>query len=208
MKKSSRATHSVVNAMEAMDKMINNTVDPNLDPHSTLTQSRYVTSEEQPGDFFRIKLMQEWDDRRKTNQAFSLRAYARFLSIDPSSLSAILKGKRGVPQSAVERICERLRLNEKEAKLFRESARFQKVSLRSLADLESEDQANDQSNGSFENTHLEKLDGHIFVPQEKEHRVNQLVCEFFKKLEYVLGSPDGKSSEDGTWVRVKSSKNQ
>jgi DNA-binding transcriptional regulator YdaS (Cro superfamily) len=43
---------------------------------------------------FRVRVQTEFDRRRSLNRRYSLRAFARSLSIDHSALSQILRGKR------------------------------------------------------------------------------------------------------------------
>ncbi|MBL6991995.1 MAG: DUF4423 domain-containing protein [Bacteriovoracaceae bacterium] len=71
---------------------------------STNTQSVY----------FRLVLQQELAERTKLNSAYSLRAFARFLKIDFSSLSKIMRGKIGIGPKLIRRLGTRLGLNNQE----------------------------------------------------------------------------------------------
>lgn len=71
-------------------------------------------------------LKREFEDRQKRDPKFSLRAYARFLEVDPSALSAIFKGKRNLPKKNAEEVADKLNLEEKERILFRESIFYKK----------------------------------------------------------------------------------
>jgi len=59
---------------------------------------------------FRLFLQQELAKRCGTNPKYSLRAFAKFLGITPAFLSNLLKGKRSVTQSSIEKFSERLGL--------------------------------------------------------------------------------------------------
>ncbi len=56
----------------------------------------------------RERLQTELVDRCKRNPRYSLRSFARFLSIEPSALSKILKGKRRISEATHERLNQRL----------------------------------------------------------------------------------------------------
>jgi len=60
---------------------------------------------------FRAVLQSELDRRRAANARYSLRAFARFLSVDHSTLSQILRGKRRVTARNVRELGRRLRLS-------------------------------------------------------------------------------------------------
>ena len=57
---------------------------------------------------YRIWLQNHFDVRTKRNARYSLRAFARLLEIDPSSLSQILAGRRGVSLKLLNKFCTRL----------------------------------------------------------------------------------------------------
>jgi transcriptional regulator with XRE-family HTH domain len=60
---------------------------------------------------FRTFLQSQFDSRRRRNPRYSLRAFARDLEIDHSTLSQILRGRRSVTNDMVERIGERIGLS-------------------------------------------------------------------------------------------------
>jgi transcriptional regulator with XRE-family HTH domain len=60
---------------------------------------------------FRIQLQGELLRRCRDNPRYSLRAFARYLGVEPSFLSKILNGKRSVTLQTLERLCPRLGLN-------------------------------------------------------------------------------------------------
>lgn len=59
-----------------------------------------------PGDFA-LRLETEFQRRKTSNSKYSLRAFAKFLELDPSYLSKLLKGKRPL-SSAIEKHCSKL----------------------------------------------------------------------------------------------------
>ena len=68
--------------------------------------------------YYAQKLADAFDIKRKMNPKYSLRAYARFLGMHPSSLSHILKSQRKPTISQVQTITKRLELTAKEQFLF------------------------------------------------------------------------------------------
>ncbi len=62
---------------------------------------------EHPMDY-RIWLQSHFDIRSKRNTRYSLRAFAKLLGIDPSSLSQILSGKRGISLKQLNKFCTKL----------------------------------------------------------------------------------------------------
>ena len=67
---------------------------------------------------FRLWLQRQFTERCKRNARYSLRAFAKALTIDPSSLSQILSGKRPLSKKSVEAICEKLGATPKDLKSF------------------------------------------------------------------------------------------
>jgi transcriptional regulator with XRE-family HTH domain len=59
---------------------------------------------------FRIVLHAEFERRRAANSRYSLRSFARDLSVDHSTLSQILRGKRRLTGRNVRALGQRLRL--------------------------------------------------------------------------------------------------
>jgi uncharacterized protein (TIGR02147 family) len=62
--------------------------------------------------FFQNVLKDDFSARKNKNPRFSLRAYANFLDINASSLSAIFKGKRSLPINSAHLICKKLNLDD------------------------------------------------------------------------------------------------
>lgn len=81
---------------------------------------------------YRHIIQEELGFRIKSNPSYSLRAFARDLSINPSQLSEILKGKTGLSSKKALEIASQIGLNEREAKIFQalveiEHGRTQKI---------------------------------------------------------------------------------
>ena len=75
-----------------------------------------LTDEEKTS--FRLWLQRQFTERCKRNSRYSLRAFAKFLSIDHSSLSQILSGKRPVSKKSVQAICEKLSASPQDLQSF------------------------------------------------------------------------------------------
>lgn len=70
-----------------------------------------------------VRQLEDGFNQRKTqNPTYSLRAYARDLALNPSTLSKILKGQRGVPLAALDSLARRLKLNPEAKEDFFSSA--------------------------------------------------------------------------------------
>ncbi|MDG0815780.1 TIGR02147 family protein [Bdellovibrio sp. PAP01] len=63
-------------------------------------------------------ILEQFNQRRIKNPRFSLRAFAKMLEMDPSSLSKVLKGKRIPSPDTAQRWISRLSLNTEEAQLL------------------------------------------------------------------------------------------
>ncbi len=68
-----------------------------LQIHSRISDDEKLT--------FRLWLQRQFTERCKRNARYSLRAFARFLEIDPSSLSQILSGKRSLSRDKMRALC-------------------------------------------------------------------------------------------------------
>ena len=75
-----------------------------------------LTDEERTS--FRLWLQRQFTERCKKNARYSLRAFAKQLSIDPSSLSQILSGRRPLSKKSVHVICEKLSAAPRDLKMF------------------------------------------------------------------------------------------
>ncbi len=67
---------------------------------------------------FRLWLQRQFTERCKKNPRYSLRAFSKYLSIDPSSLSQILSGKRPLSKKNVKAISQKLFATPKDLKSF------------------------------------------------------------------------------------------
>ena len=67
---------------------------------------------------FRLWLQKQFTDICKRNSRYSLRAFAKNLEIDPSSLSQILSGKRKISNKIILNFCEKLSATPKDLKRF------------------------------------------------------------------------------------------
>lgn len=68
--------------------------------------------------FYRKILVDEFGSRQKRNPSYSLRAFARDLSLQPSNISEILRGISGLSAQAGAEIAKRLHLSDDEARWF------------------------------------------------------------------------------------------
>lgn len=80
--------------------------------------------------YYRRKLLETLAERQRRNTSYSLRAFARFLGVQPPTLSAILNGKRNLPAKQAALISERLGLTPIEKQKFMSSVTGAKLSLR------------------------------------------------------------------------------
>lgn len=86
-----------------------------MQTETNLPNSR-LTDEERTS--FRLWLQRELTERCKRNARYSLRAFAKYLDINPSSLSQILSGTRPISKRMVFLICSKLSTRPLELKLF------------------------------------------------------------------------------------------
>jgi uncharacterized protein (TIGR02147 family) len=82
--------------------------------------------------FYISKLNSELKKRIQKNPSYSIRSFARDLSIDSSSLSAIINGKRKIPLNKIEVIAQKICENESELKAFLKSANLDHLSLKNI----------------------------------------------------------------------------
>jgi uncharacterized protein (TIGR02147 family) len=66
------------------------------------------TEDPQPTADFHIWLQNEFVERSRKNPKFSLRAFAKRLDIDPSTVSQLLSGKRRATPRVIAKICDQL----------------------------------------------------------------------------------------------------
>lgn len=67
---------------------------------------------------FRLWLQRQFTERCKRNPRYSLRAFAKNLDMEASSLSQILSGKRPVSKKSMQALCEKLSANPNDLKNF------------------------------------------------------------------------------------------
>ncbi len=72
-------------------------------------------------------LRERWSERRLKNPAFSLRAFAKLLKVQPSALSEVLNGRRQITPRMATLVADRLCLDPQEHTQFVELARSQKT---------------------------------------------------------------------------------
>lgn len=74
-------------------------------------KAHVLTDAAPPSDRFRRVLQEELARRCARNPRYSLRAFARYLSIDHSTLSQLLRGRRRFTSRTIERVGKRLSLS-------------------------------------------------------------------------------------------------
>ena len=77
-------------------------------------------------------LKDELSRRQRSNTDYSIRAFAKYLNIDQSSLCSILKGTRTIPKKHVEPIADKLGLEQSEKQKFKESVSSSSIKLKDL----------------------------------------------------------------------------
>src|SRR5690606_22763852 len=83
--------------------------------------------------YYITKMVSDFEAKQKRNPTFSLRAYAKYLGIPPSSLSLIIKGKRPMPQKLIQKITCKLNLSASEEQKFTLSANFKRLGLKDIS---------------------------------------------------------------------------
>ncbi len=78
---------------------------------------------------FRLYLQNELIERCKKNESYSLRSFARFLGMDPSTLSQILRRKRNLTRKSILALGERLGLGPDEMSQFLGAAQTAKGNM-------------------------------------------------------------------------------
>jgi uncharacterized protein (TIGR02147 family) len=77
--------------------------------------------------FYSTYLAEELNRRKRRNNCYSLRAFARSLGIDPAILSRAIAGKRSLSAKTIRKIIYKLNLTELEMKMFVESSAIKKM---------------------------------------------------------------------------------
>lgn len=87
----------------------------------------------QQDPYYIRKLRETLSSRQRVNASYSLRAFAKDISIHPSSLSLILKAKRSLPLKDSKKVATSLKLSPKEASLFYESLFLERMKAEAKA---------------------------------------------------------------------------
>lgn len=82
---------------------------------------------------FRRRLNEEFQKRQVKNPSFSLRAFAHFLKIDPSSLQKIMWGKRPLGAKVIQGMGKRLGISESNIEVYVRSHKERRKTGTSLA---------------------------------------------------------------------------
>lgn len=82
--------------------------------------------------YYLKKIKEDFTRRSRKNPAYSLRAYAKYLGIHPSTLSHILLGKRTLPKKSSQAVLEKLRLDSQERTRFKTSLPRKKLKIDSI----------------------------------------------------------------------------
>lgn len=84
----------------------------------TETTTNIKNAGEDERSIFRLWLQKQFTERCKKNARYSLRAFAKTLDLDASSLSQILSGKRKLSKKGIQNICDKLSASPKELQMF------------------------------------------------------------------------------------------
>ncbi len=84
----------------------------------TVTSKNIKAITDDERSIFRLWLQTKFTNRCKTNASYSLRAFAKSLDIDASSLSQILSGKRKLSKQGIQLLCDKLSASPKELQMF------------------------------------------------------------------------------------------
>ena len=87
----------------------------------------------QQDPYYIRKLRETLSSRQRINASYSLRAFAKDISIHPSSLSLILNAKRSLPLKDSKKVAKSLKLSPKEASLFYESLFLERMNAEAKA---------------------------------------------------------------------------
>ena len=85
--------------------------------------------------YFQKRLEDELCKKQRTNPKYSMRAFAKYLELDSSELSAVLKNKRGLTAEKAQKVCDKLNLSPAEKNEFMISIRNRKPSLNKMSKI-------------------------------------------------------------------------
>lgn len=98
-------------------------------------------------------LKKEFDARKRVNQSYSLRAFARDLELSPSRLSEVLSNKSGLSEKSAQKVAKKIRLSPSETKLF-----IELVNKKHARSSKARQSANDYLEGQSKKNNI-SLDG-------------------------------------------------
>ncbi|WP_415063574.1 TIGR02147 family protein [Bdellovibrio sp.] len=84
---------------------------------------------------FQTALVNLFEDRRKKNKRYSLRAFAKDAQKDPSSLNRIMQGTRIPSEKVIREISRKLKFTDKELEMFVRDCKVSRLHERELASL-------------------------------------------------------------------------
>ena len=79
--------------------------------------------------FYLNVLEEEFNNRKRVNTRYSLRAFARYLNLPSAVLSEIFRQKRGIPKKSAPQIADKLGLNTVEKDVFVNSVKSRKAAV-------------------------------------------------------------------------------
>lgn len=89
----------------------------------------YKGSMQTQESYYILKMKEEFSRKQRSNEHYSLRAYARDLGVHPSTLSQVMKGHRSLPLKDSGKVVKGLKLGPKDQTLFMESLLRRKTSI-------------------------------------------------------------------------------
>lgn len=89
-------------------------------------------------EYFRITLKDEFLKRQKKNPNFSIRAFAKHLEVDSSTLSQILNGKRPLSEKMTDVLAKKLKLSPAKMRLIKKGRPFGKTPYKSFKKIEAD----------------------------------------------------------------------
>jgi uncharacterized protein (TIGR02147 family) len=84
--------------------------------------------------YYLRKIKEDFSRRTRSNPAYSVRAYARYLGLHPSTLSQVMLGKRPLPKKLAPQVELKLGLGARESRLFHASLSPKKAAALPAAD--------------------------------------------------------------------------
>lgn len=162
-----------------------------------------------------LNILEEiFKERRLRNNRYSLRAFARDLNMNPSTLSAVMNSKRPFPAEHMEEVCERLNLTESEEKNFNKSIEVGATNLDKIGQDRTFDMVVERSEPKFDKLRIDPRYratlGLISIAQEKGRSVEWMAKKLELPLEKVQETLDDlvglgivEVNLKGTYKRIK-----